>query len=110
MFVGLAVLKLIEESKLSLNDKLSDLVPEIEYKNQWQATHPIKLVHLLEHTTGWDASHMPEYNHNISQPVTLKEGLDYHPHSRQSKWIPGSRMGYSNAGTAAAAKNCFSFS
>ena len=35
--------------------------------------------------------------------MTLKEGLDFHPHSRRCRWIPGSRMAYSNSGSAVAA-------
>lgn len=103
MFVSLSILKLVEEGKLSLNDKLSALAPEIEYKNQWESTDPVRVVHLLEHTTGWDDIHLPEYAHNDPTPITLKQGLDYHPHSRVSRWAPGSRMTYCNSGPAVAA-------
>ena len=103
MFVGLAVLQLVEEGRLSLDDKLADLAPEIEFENPWEETHPVRLVHLLEHTTGWDDIHLPEYAHNDPTPATLKEGLDYHPHSRQSRWMPGTRMSYCNAGPPVAA-------
>lgn len=37
-FVGLAVLMLQEQGKLDLNDKLSDLAPEIEFENRWEAS------------------------------------------------------------------------
>ncbi len=103
MFVALSVLKLVEEGKLSLQDKLADLAPEIAYENQWEATDPIRVVHLLEHTTGWDDIHLPEYAHNDPTPATLKQGLDFHPHSRISRWVPGSRMSYCNAGPPVAA-------
>ncbi len=103
MFVALSVLKLVEEGKLSLSDKLSDLAPEIAFENQWQVSDPILLVHLLEHTTGWDDIHMPEYAHNDPTPVTLKQGLDFHPHSRVSRWKPGSRTSYCNSGPPVAA-------
>lgn len=103
MFVALSVLKLIEEGKLSLSDKLSDLAPDIAFENQWESTDPIRLVHLLEHTTGWDDIHIPEYAQNDPTPSTLKQGLDFHPHSRTSRWKPGSRMSYCNAGPPVAA-------
>ncbi|WP_179223021.1 serine hydrolase domain-containing protein [Pontibacter ummariensis] len=103
LFVGLAVLKLQEEGKLQLRDKLSVLAPEIEYKNPWEQTHPIRIEHLLSHTTGWDDIHLAEYLHNDPTPATLKEGLDFHPHSRVSRWVPGTRMAYSNSGPAVAA-------
>jgi len=103
MFVSLAVLKLVEEGKLSLHDTLSDLAPEIEFENRWEGTNPIRVVHLLEHTTGWDDIHLPEFAFSEYPPPTLKEGLDYHPHSRISRWQPGSRMSYCNAGPPVAA-------
>lgn len=103
MFVALAVLQLVEEGRLSLDDKLATLAPEIEFENEWEPTDPVRVVHLLEHTTGWDDIHMTEYAHNDPTPATLKEGLDYHPHSRSSRWKPGSRMSYCNAGPPVAA-------
>jgi len=61
------------------------------------------MVHLLEHTTGWDEQHYPEFAHNDPTPATLKQGLDFHPHSRQSRWQPGTRFSYCNSGPAVAA-------
>ena len=90
MFVALAVLQLVEQGRLSLDDRLADLAPEIEFENRWEDSDPVRLVHLLEHTTGWDDIHLPEYAHNDPTPATLKEGLDFHPHSRESRWVPGS--------------------
>lgn len=102
MFVSLAVLKLQEEGVLHLKDTVRNLVPEIEFNNPWKATAPILIEHLLEHTTGWDDIHLTEYAHNVPH-LTLKEGLDFHPHSRTSRWIPGTRMAYCNSGPAVAA-------
>ena len=106
MFVALSVLQLVEDGRLSLDDKLADLAPDIEFENPWEETDPIRVVHLLEHTTGWDDIHLPEYAHNDPTPATLKEGLDYHPHSRKSRWQPGTRMSYCNAGPPVAAYIC----
>ena len=103
MFVALSVLKLVEEGRLSLDARLAELAPEIGFENQWQETNPVRVVHLLEHTTGWDDIHLPEYASNDPAPLTLKEGLDLHPHSRVSRWLPGSRMAYCNAGPPVAA-------
>lgn len=103
MFVALSVLKLVEEGRLSLDDRLAELAPEIAFENQWEETDPVRVVHLLEHTTGWDDIHLPEYASNDPTPLTLKEGLDLHPHSRVSRWSPGSRMSYCNAGPPVAA-------
>jgi CubicO group peptidase (beta-lactamase class C family) len=88
IFVALSILKLQEQGKLSLKDKVCDLIPEIEFKNQWEQTNPLLVEHLLEHTTGWDEIHLPEKIHSDPQIRPLKFGLDYHPHTRISKWVP----------------------
>ena len=103
MFVSLSILKLAEEGRLNLDDKVSGLVPELAFENKWEDTDPIRIANLLEHTTGWDDIHFCEYAYNDSTPATLKQGLDFHPHSRTSRWVPGTRMSYCNAGPPVAA-------
>jgi CubicO group peptidase (beta-lactamase class C family) len=103
MFVGIAVLKLVEEGRVSLDDKLRDLAPDIAFENPWEETHPVRLVHLLEHTTGWDDMSLAEYAYVATDSTSLKEGLDYRPASRKSRWVPGTRMAYCNTGPAVAA-------
>ena len=44
MFVSLSVLQLVEEGRLSLDDKLADLAPEIAFENPWEAT--LSLIHI----------------------------------------------------------------
>ncbi len=103
MLVAIAILQLTEKGQLELSDTIKSLIPEISYQNEWHNTDPIRVVHLLEHTTGWDDIHFPEYLNSDPTPLTLKQGLDFHPHSRVSRWQPGTRMSYSNAGPAVAA-------
>lgn len=103
IFVALAVMKLQEEGKLNLKDRVRDLIPEIAFDNPWEETHPILVEHLLEHTTGWPDLHLPEHNQFTERVVPLKEALMFHPHSRVSHWVPGTRMSYSNIGPNVAA-------
>lgn len=103
MFVSLSVLKLAEEGKLHLDDKLRDLAPDIVYENKWEKTNPILLVHILEHTTGWDEVHLAEFNFKATDSTSLKSGLDFHPDSRTSRWVPGTRYAYNSTGPAVAA-------
>lgn len=102
MFVSLAILKLQEEGLVNLKDKVSDLVPDVEFKNPWEKTSPILVENLLEHTTGWEDYHLVESAKDGSK-LTLKEAIDFHPHSRVSRWMPGTRFSYSNSGTGVAA-------
>jgi CubicO group peptidase (beta-lactamase class C family) len=101
-FVSLSILKLVNDGKLSLQDPVHKLVPEIYFKNRWEATDPVRVVDLLEHTTGWDDLHLHEYAKD-AKGMTLRQGLDYYHHSRISRWPPGTRMAYCNSGPPVAA-------
>jgi CubicO group peptidase (beta-lactamase class C family) len=74
-FVALAVLKLREEGRLDLDTPVKILVPDVAFTNKWEATDPVRVVHLLEHTTGWDDVHPKEMAHDDPRPVTLAEDL-----------------------------------
>jgi CubicO group peptidase (beta-lactamase class C family) len=100
-FASLAILKLVSEGKLSLLDPVRELVPEIWFENRWEATDPVRVVDLLEHTTGWDIRHQREFAD--LKGMTLREALDYYTHPRVSRWRPGTRMAYNNGGPSVAA-------
>lgn len=102
-FASLSILKLQEQGRLQLSDPVRKYAPEVAFRNPWEATDPVRIVHLLEHTTGWDDIHLPEYASNDPKPLTLLEGLMFHPHSRISRWRPGTRMAYCNSGPPVAA-------
>ncbi len=102
-FASLSILKLANEGKLSLDDPVHKLIPEVWFENRWEATDPVRVVDLLEHTTGWDDMHLREYAKDAAPTMGLREGLDYDHHSRISRWRPGTRMAYCNSGPAVAA-------
>jgi CubicO group peptidase (beta-lactamase class C family) len=102
-FVALSVLKLQQEGRLSLNDTVRSRAPDVAFSNPWEATDPVRLVHVLEHTAGFDDLALCEYANNDPKPLTLAEGLAFHPASRTSRWRPGTRVSYSNSGPAVAA-------
>jgi len=101
-FVSLAVLKLADEGKLSLEDPLQTQAPEVWFGNKWEESDPVRIVHLLENTTGWDDMHLREF---AKDPLTMSsfDTLDYAHSSRISRWCPGTRMSYCNSGPAVAA-------
>jgi CubicO group peptidase (beta-lactamase class C family) len=101
-FASLSILKLSNEGKLSLDDSVHKLVPEVWFENPWEATDPVRVVDLLEHTTGWDDMHLREYAKD-DPALSLRDALDYDHHSRISRWRPGTRMAYCNSGPAVAA-------
>jgi CubicO group peptidase (beta-lactamase class C family) len=101
-FASLSILMLADQAKLSLDDPVRKLAPDVWFENRWEATDPIRVVHLLEHTTGWDDMHFREYAKDAAG-MSLREGLDYDHHSRISRWRPGTRMAYCNSGPPVAA-------
>lgn len=103
LFVGLAALKLVEEGRLKLDTPVRSLVPAVAFTNAWEATHPVRVVHLLEHTTGWDDLSLKEFASNDPKPLTLAEGLALGPESRTCRWRPGTRFAYTNSGPAVTA-------
>jgi CubicO group peptidase (beta-lactamase class C family) len=104
MFVALAVLALVEDGKLSLEDTAASCAPDVAFANPWEETDPVRVVHLLEHTSGFDDISMREYADNREPPISLAEGLALRPASRLSRWRPGTRHAYCNAGPAFAAR------
>lgn len=101
-FVALAVLQLVHEGRLSLEDRVRSLVPMVKFENPWENTHPVVVADLLEHTTGWEDLSLREFA--FSTPgISLEESLDFDPKSRVSRWKPGTRMSYSSSGPAVAA-------
>jgi CubicO group peptidase (beta-lactamase class C family) len=100
-FASLAILQLVNEGKLSLDDPVRKLVPEVWFENRWESTDPVRVVHLLEHTTGWDDLH--EASYKSAPAMTLRDALAYNHHSRISRWPPGTRYAYCNSGPPVAA-------
>lgn len=96
--VAFAALRLAREGRLDLHAPLASLAPEIEFQNPWEATDPVRVVHLLEHTTGFDDIHLTDYWNQDTRPDNLREVLAHDPDSRVSRWRPGTRFAYCNAG------------
>ena len=102
-FASLSILMLADQGKLSLDDPVHKLAPEVWFENRWEASDPVRVVQLLEHTTGWDDVHPKVMAHDDPRPLTLAEGLALDPDSRTSRWRPGTFYSYSNAGPPVAA-------
>ena len=99
-FAALAALQLQEEGKLRLTDTVRQWVPDVAFVNPWEPTDPVRLVHLMEHTSGFDDIHLREYALSDPTPISLKDALAYGASSRVCRWPPGTRMAYCNSGPA----------
>jgi len=102
-FVALALLKLQEEGRVNLYARLQDAAPEISFKNNWEAMHPVRIVHLLEHTAGFDDMEPSEvYNLRDRYDFPLLGVFKRFKNPQMARWPPGTRMSYSNPGNAIA--------
>lgn len=105
LFTGLAVCRLIDAGRLSLEDKLWDLLP---YDLGW-INKGVTVRHLLIHTSGI-GDYIDEESPNLTAqmqalydryPVYRWENLEYYLPMitpLPQKFEPGARFGYSNAG------------
>ncbi|MCL2719512.1 MAG: beta-lactamase family protein [Lachnospiraceae bacterium] len=105
LFTGLAVCKLIDEGKLSLDSKLCDILPY----DLGRIDKRVTIFQLLTHTSGIgdyideEAEDCDEQLEKLNKkyPVYLWERLDYYLQMitpLPPKFEPGARFGYSNAG------------
>ncbi|SMB98406.1 beta-lactamase [Hymenobacter roseosalivarius DSM 11622] len=97
-FVAVGLLQLVEQGKLSLNDELRKITPEVPIDNPWEATDPVRVVHVLEHTAGFDDMH---FNHVYNTTPTDPRGaavVQIFREELRCRWRPGERMSYSNPG------------
>jgi CubicO group peptidase (beta-lactamase class C family) len=98
---GIAVMTAVEDGKVSLDGTLHDLAPAVHFVNPWESTDPLRLVHLLEHTTGW-----PDISLRVltteGEGWSLRRGVDASSDRFVSRWPPGRFAVYNNAGPAVA--------
>jgi CubicO group peptidase (beta-lactamase class C family) len=95
---AIAMMRLVEQGRLSLDARLADLAPEVSFENPWEAGDPVRLDHLLEHTAGFEFARFNEWFDDRAEPRSLLEALRVNPRSRRSRWPPGARFAYSNEG------------
>ncbi len=98
---GIAIMQMVEAGKLSLDAKVANLAPDVHFDNPYEATDPLRLVHLIEHTTGW-----PDIRLRIlaldAKGWTTLQGVQDASADFVSRWKPGYFPVYNNAGPAVA--------
>lgn len=98
-FVAMGLVQLYEDGTIDLNAPIDEVVPEIAIDNPWHATEPVRVIHILQHTTGFDDMHFNDrYVPDGAPDLSLADVLALNPGSRRVRWRPGTRMSYSNVG------------
>jgi CubicO group peptidase (beta-lactamase class C family) len=98
MFVSLGILELVREGKLKLNDELKRIAPEIPFQNKWEATNPVRIVNLLEHTAGFDDIKLNHFCSRDTNELSTRDMMLLQRNSLICRWKPGERFAYSNPG------------
>lgn len=93
-FTALCLLKLVDAGKVSLQDDLASLLPANSFQNRWHSDAPMKVIHLLEHTSGLSDLSVIEFKYN--KALSLQQALALNPQNRETHWPPGTRHSYSN--------------
>ena len=102
-FIASAIVQLYLDGRMDLDMPIAYLAPELRIDNAWEPTDPVRVIHLLQHTAGFDDTHFNElYNHTAAPDLPLESVLAINPASRVVRWRPGTRMSYSNPGYAVA--------
>lgn len=96
-FAGAAALIAQEQGLLDITTPIKETVPSLEFGNQWEATDPVRLIHLLEHTSGFDESHF----HLVARANAATPFAEIMKLSRSSlntRWRPGNYFEYNTLG------------
>ena len=100
-FTGIAVMTAVQDGKVALDGRLKNLAPEVKFVNPWEETDPVRLVNLIEHTTGW-----PDISLRVlttdGKGWSLARGVADTSPEFVSRWKPGRFAVYNNAGPAVA--------
>lgn len=96
-FTALLAMTMVEEGKLNLDARLAEIAPGIGFDNPWEQTDPVRIVHLMEHTTGWQDLRFPDVV-RLDPRDEIGRDLGITRRLRVSRWQPGRYMAYSNVG------------
>jgi CubicO group peptidase (beta-lactamase class C family) len=103
-FVASAIVQMYLDDEIDLETPVTELASEIRIDNAWEPTYPVRVIHLLQHTAGFDDQHFNEmFNVSDAPDLPLEDVLRRNPASRVVRWQPGTRFSYSNPGYAVAA-------
>jgi len=99
---SIAAMMLVEEGAIALDAEVRAFLPALDLDNAWAATDPVRLVHLLEHTAGFNDI---AFHHYLLEGggMPLAEAVErFGPYA--SRWRPGTLTSYSNQGPIVAAR------
>ena len=96
IITALAVMQLVERGQWSLFDRVSQRLPELPIDNPFEAEHPVLLIHLLEHASGFDQRRFKShFASSATHGVPLQQRLLREQEALRVRWAPGSAARHS---------------
>ena len=93
------VLRLVSEGRLALDTPIAELLRHPVLDNPWEASDPVRLRHLLDHTSGLDDARLWQvFTLQPKADTPLAEAFAGDPALLRVRSRPGSRFSYSNMG------------
>lgn len=103
-FIATGVLRLVTMGRLSLDDPITTHLPDLPLENPWAERAPLRVRHLLDHTSGLDDARMWQVFTVRGDPdAPLRSGLTLGDAPVRVRHTPGARFSYSNTGFLVAA-------
>ncbi|WEF31360.1 serine hydrolase domain-containing protein [Pseudoduganella chitinolytica] len=97
--VAVGILRLASERRLALDTPVSAILPGIRFDNPWEAADPVRLRHLLDHTSGLDdVRFWHVFSERARADTPLAEAFPPGQGLLRVRCRPGSRTSYSNLG------------
>ncbi len=98
-FIAIGVLHLVTDGRVALDAPVARYLPTVTIENPWEATSPLLVRHLLDHTGGLDDARLWQVFTLRGHPDRpLRDGLVRAGGSVRVRHPPGDRFSYSNSG------------
>lgn len=102
--IASGVLQLVSAGRVDLDAPLEHYLPALRLTNRWQATHPVRVRHLLDHTAGLEDVRLWQlFSTQAAADTSLLDAFSRDDSLLVLRTRPGSRLSYSNMGYTLAA-------
>lgn len=101
-FIAMAAMKAQEDSFFQINQSLKTLLPSINFENKWEDKAPVRFIHLLEHTSGFDEAHL-DLTARANANTPLDSVMIAGKNAFIARWEPGNYYAYNTIGAVMAA-------
>ena len=101
-FLAAAAMIAYERGELDIHAPIKELAPNLTFENNWAGTSPVRFIHLLEHTSGFDEAHF-NLTALANSNTPFEEVMKHAEKSLITRWKPGDHYEYSTLGYIVAA-------